>query len=40
MTIYTGICYGFEVMRVAESPNTAFTLLYTRFKVGELESSL
>ena len=30
----SGVCYGFEVMRVSESPNTAFTLLYSRFQHG------
>ena len=30
----TGICYGFEVMRAAESPNTPFTVLYERFETG------
>lgn len=29
-----GICYGFKVMRVRESPNTAFTLLLERFHTG------
>ncbi len=29
-----GICYGFEVMRVVESPNTAFVVLFERFKEG------
>ena len=32
---YTGICYGFQVMRVVESPNTPFTVLYTRFVEGK-----
>lgn len=27
-----GICYGFEVMEIAESPNRPFTFLRTRFK--------
>ena len=30
----TGICYGFEVMQAAESPNTPFTVLYERFETG------
>ena len=28
----TGICYGFQVMRVHESPNTPFSVLYERFE--------
>lgn len=27
-----GICYGFEIMRVSESPNTAFCALFCRFQ--------
>ena len=26
-----GICYGFQVMRIHESPSVPFTVLYTRF---------
>ena len=29
-----GICYGFQVMRYHESPNTPFTVIYTRFVKG------
>lgn len=29
-----GICYGFQVLRVCESPNIPFTLLYERFTEG------
>lgn len=29
-----GVCYGFEVMRISESPNTPFTCIYERFKKG------
>ena len=47
LTVYTsyiygiltlGVCYGFQIMRVTESPNTAFTILYTRFLEGKLKS--
>ena len=34
--LYTGICYGFEVMRFAESPNVPFTVIYERFPTGYL----
>ena len=35
MFVYcTGICYGFQLMRVVESPNTPFTVLYSRFVEG------
>ena len=30
-----GICYGFEVMRVHESPNIPFTVMYTRLLDGK-----
>ena len=30
----TGICYGFEIMEDAESPNVPFTILRTRFHTG------
>ena len=36
VTVYIGVCYGFEVMQVAESPNTPFTVLHSRFKEGLL----
>ena len=29
-----GTCYGFQVMRMHESPNIPFTVLYERFKEG------
>lgn len=35
LIVYAGICYGFKMMRLVESPNTAFTVLYTRFVEGE-----
>ena len=31
---YTGICYGFKVMRFAESPDVPFTVIYERFPTG------
>ncbi len=31
----TGICYGFEAMKLHESPNTPFSIIYERFPVGE-----
>lgn len=31
---YAGVCYGFQVMRVSESPNTPFAVLFERFKQG------
>ena len=34
MCFFKGICYGFEVMRVHESPNTPFNVLFTRFPQG------
>ena len=37
---FTGVCYRFEVMRVTESPNIAFTLLYTRFQEGKATSDI
>lgn len=27
-----GVCYGFQTMRIRESPNTAFTVLFERFE--------
>ena len=36
--LFQGICYGFETMKVSESPNTAFTILFTRFRKGVLSS--
>ena len=35
-----GTCYGFQVMRMHESPNTPFTVLYERFKEGMRNPSL
>lgn len=35
---FSGICYGFQVMTVNESPNTPFTILYERFEKGMLAS--
>ena len=32
--MHTGICYGYQVMEVKESPGTAFTILLTRFARG------
>ena len=32
--LLTGICYGFQVMRFLESPNTPFTIIYERFPEG------
>ena len=29
-----GICYGFQTMRICESPDTPFTQLYSRFETG------
>lgn len=34
MSIRIGICYGFEVMRISESPNIPFTCIFERFKKG------
>ena len=34
MSIPIGICYGFEVMRISESPNIPFTCIFERFKKG------
>lgn len=31
---HSGVCYGFQTMRLRESPNTAFTVLFERFKTG------
>ena len=31
---FTGICYGFQAMRLHESPNTPFTILYERSQEG------
>ena len=31
-----GICYGFEAMRLHESPNTPFSIVYERFPEGML----
>ena len=36
-TFYVGICYGFEVMRFAESPDVPFTVIYERFPTGDYE---
>lgn len=33
--LYVGICYGFEVMRFAESPDIPFTVTYERFPTGK-----
>lgn len=30
--LFSGICYGFEVMECAESPNRPFSLLKSRFE--------
>ena len=30
-----GICLGFKLMMIKESPKTAFDLLYTRFNTGK-----
>lgn len=32
----TGICYGFQAMRLRESPNVPFTLLYERYMTGNV----
>ena len=29
-----GVCYGFKVMTVTESPNTAFTVLFEHLRKG------
>lgn len=29
--LHIGVCYGFQVLRVAESPNAPFTILFSRF---------
>ena len=34
MSIFIGVCYGFEVMRISESPNIPFTCIFERFKKG------
>lgn len=34
MILHVGICYGFQVLRVCESPNIPFTILYERFTEG------
>ena len=34
--LFAGICYGFEVMRVQESPNTPFTILFEHFSEGNV----
>ena len=31
---FAGICYGFEVLRICESPNIPFTILFQRFQKG------
>ena len=33
---FIGICYGFEVMRISESPNIPFTCIFERFKKGNV----
>lgn len=32
--MYIGVCYGFKIMTVTESPNTAFTVLFEHFRKG------
>ena len=36
---YLGICFGFQVMRLQESPNVPFSTLYTRFLHGNANDS-
>ena len=36
MNAFVGICYGFQVLRVCESPNIPFTILFERFSEGIL----
>ena len=36
----TGICYGFQVMSSHESPDVPFTLLRTRFRIGNKWNTL
>lgn len=38
--ISSGICYGFEAMRLHESPNTPFSILYERFPEGKLPNMI
>lgn len=33
-----GVCYGFEIMDNAESPNVPFTVIYQRFPSGKLKT--
>jgi len=37
---FTGICYGFQVMKYHESPDVPFTLLRTRFTKGFYSNQL